>query len=185
MSFLKYKKAKIPIDQLDQIIEYIDNLDLKWENSGFGENTFDKNYRLSQHVWVKDEFVKEFVGTQFESANSDPEWWFDLNGLEDIQYTKYDGTGGHYNWHNDEVIDSESRVCRKLSTTIMLSNSDEYEGGEFQFRSLGRGNVEYETITLEKGDFLMFPSLLNHRVKPVLKGTRKVLVSWAWGPLFR
>lgn len=180
----KFKRGKIPIDQLDQIIQHVDNLDLKWENSEFGEdNTLDKDYRSSQHAWVGDEFSKEFVATQFEGANTDPEWQFDLNQIEDIQYTKYDG--GHYKWHSDEMMIPEARLCRKLSMTIMLSNSDEYEGGEFQFQCLDRGNIEYQTLTLEKGDVLVFPSMMNHCVKPVLKGTRKVLVAWAWGPLFK
>ena len=192
--FFKFKRAKIPIDQLDQIIKYIDKLDLKWEDSVFGvDNTLDKYYRLSQHAWVGDESVRQYVMMQFESANVDPDWRFDLNQIEDIQYTKYDATpededgvlGGHYDWHSDELMIPDRRICRKLSMTVMLSNSDEYEGGEFQFQCLRRGNIEYQTLTFEKGDVLVFPSIMNHCINPVLKGTRKVLVAWAWGPLFK
>ena len=85
--FFKFKRAAIPIDQLDKIVEYIDKLDLKWEDSVFGvDDTLDKNYRLSQHAWVEDESVKKYVMMQFQSANADPDWRFDLNQIEDIQY---------------------------------------------------------------------------------------------------
>ena len=192
--FFKFKRAAIPIDQLDEIVEYIDKLDLKWEDSVFGvDDTLDKHYRLSQHAWVEDESAKEYIMMQFQSANTDPDWRFDLTQIEDIQYTKYNATpedqdgvlGGHYGWHSDELIIPDSRICRKLSMTIMLSNSDEYEGGEFQFQCLRKGNIEYQSLTFEKGDVIVFPSIMNHCVDQVLSGTRKVLVAWAWGPLFK
>ena len=38
---------------------------------------------------------------------------------------------------------------------------------------------------LKKGDVLVFPSIMHHRVHPVLSGERRVLVAWAWGPLYK
>ena len=34
-------------------------------------------------------------------------------------------------------------------------------------------------------DILVFPSMMEHRINPILSGERKVLVSWAWGTLFK
>ena len=32
---------------------------------------------------------------------------------------------------------------------------------------------------------IVFPSMMHHRVHPVLSGERRVLVAWAWGPLYK
>jgi len=38
---------------------------------------------------------------------------------------------------------------------------------------------------MKKGDIIVFPSFMVHRVKPVTKGTRKSIVIWVLGPKFR
>ena len=57
---------------------------------------------------------------------------FDVSGFLDVdapmimRYTK----GGHYDWH----VDTGNSVChRKLSFTIQLSDSKDYEGGDVEF----------------------------------------------------
>jgi PKHD-type hydroxylase len=38
---------------------------------------------------------------------------------------------------------------------------------------------------LQVGEVVLFSSFLSHRVKPVTKGTRHVVVAWFTGPPFR
>ena len=40
-------------------------------------------------------------------------------------------------------------------------------------------------MPLKKGDIVVFPSQMEHRVNPILSGERKVIVAWAWGPLYK
>jgi len=198
--FEKYKRASVSVEAVDEISKYIDNLDLTWEKGLFSSKIeYDPRTRKSDIAWIDDENVSNFVYSQFLSANSDPDWQFNINALENVQYTVYkeseikesddftETLDGHYEWHSDHLMSAgDTRTCRKLSMTFMLSQvNDDYEGGSFEFQLLRNGNIEYDTLTLQKGDILVFPSTLNHRVRPVRSGTRKVLVAWAWGPLFR
>jgi PKHD-type hydroxylase len=194
--FEKYKIGSIPTEVIDNIVEHIDKLDLKWEKALYGSKLdYDPRVRQSDIAWISDEQVKNFVLSHFESANQDPDWQFDIDSMEDVQYTVYNASekkdsanfletlDGHYEWHNDHIMTiEEPRRCRKLSMSILLNQVDEdYEGGRIEFQVLRQGNIDYDGITLNKGDILVFPSTMSHRVAPVVSGTRKVLVAWAWG----
>ena len=69
--------------------------------------------------------------------------------------------------------------------TLMLSDSSEYEGGDFEFQYVVNGEFETQTVKLERGDILIFPSMVSHRVTEVTSGNRNVLVAWAWGPPYK
>jgi PKHD-type hydroxylase len=78
---------------------------------------------------------------------------------------------------------------RKLSLTLNLNGSDEYEGGNLMF-DMGKHNEDlnqfYECTEIrEKGSLIVFPSYLHHCVTPVTKGTRYSLVLWCLGEAFR
>ena len=194
--FSKFKKASIPIEAIDSINQYLNAQDLEWKpgviNIGGGEQGVDIQSRKSDIAWIGDDQMKQYIMNQFESANVDPDWNFDLDAIEDIQYTKYYGKpdeqfNGHYDWHNDTVVSvEEPRRTRKLSMTLMLSEpGEEFEGGMFQFQTLVNGNIKQEFVPLKKGDILVFPSSMSHRIDFVTNGCRSVLVAWAWGPLFK
>jgi PKHD-type hydroxylase len=64
----------------------------------------------------------------------------------------------------------------------MLLNTPgvDFEGGDFQTCLAKETNVP-----LKRGQILIFPSFVVHRVKPVTKGIRKSLVIWVTGPGFK
>ena len=70
---------------------------------------------------------------------------------------------------------------RKLSISIQLNDPSEYKGGSFEFKEL----LEKEQPKLLQGSVLVFPSFLQHRVTPIISGTRYSAVTWARGPAFR
>ena len=63
--------------------------------------------------------------------------------------------------------------------------NDSYEGGELEITVPNpKEEDEISVIDLKAfkpGTMLVFPSFIWHRVKPVTKGTRKVLVGWVLG----
>ncbi len=199
--FEKYKKATIPLETCDGILAFLDTLDLQWEEGKVRDTDVDYRARRSNIAWIDDDDLKAFVWAQFVSANkSDPDWCFDIDSLENIQYTVYKmsptpndsnplaAQSGHYEWHSDMVLSVDDNhvvpnMCRKLSMTIVLN--DGYEGCEFECGSVKGGNLIGEKISLTKGDVIVFPSMMHHRVNPILSGERRVLVAWAWGPLFK
>ena len=69
--------------------------------------------------------------------------------------------------------------------TLMLSDSSEYEGGDLEFQHVVNGEFHTQTVKLERGDILIFPSMVSHRVTEITSGNRNVLVAWAWGPPYK
>ncbi len=134
--------------------------------------------RKSQIKWLllnsKTDWIYNKIVDMAIEANTT--WEFDLHSIIDsIQYTEYYEGGGHYDWHVD--IGPQNISHRKVSVTIQLSDSDEYEGGELE---LWTGNG-YHVMPRGKGVSTFFPSFTMHRVTPVTKGTRKSLVLWIGG----
>jgi len=106
---------------------------------------------------------------------------FDIDHVSDLlHHVIYPEDSGHLTWHTD--IGGKTVNCRKLAMTVQLSDPEEYEGGKFQ---IWTGGEEYNTLDLKKGDVCVFPAYLLHRVTPVTKGQRKVLVFWIGGRHFR
>jgi PKHD-type hydroxylase len=70
-----------------------------------------------------------------------------------------------------------------LSGIITLSDPKDYTGGELEIKT-----SENKIIKIGKqprGTMMVFPSFLQHRVKPVTSGTRHTLVMWARGENFK
>jgi len=116
-------------------------------------------------------------------------WRFDLRtALEAIQYTEYYASeNGHYDWHQD-IGHGPLPSKRKISITIQLSESEEYDGGELLICTGSNGDGELDNNKIcprGKGVGVLFPSYMMHRVTPVTKGVRKSLVLWVGGSHFR
>ena len=121
---------------------------------------------------------------------NDTMFGFDLVGFDYLQYAEYDVTGKH-EFHMDIALDSPSIIdyrinehLRKITVVLMLNQQGvDFQGGDFQV-NLSEGRVP-RTVIMNKGNVLLLPSFLLHRVTPVTQGIRKTLVAWAIGPKFR
>jgi len=108
-------------------------------------------------------------------------WKMDLDHKweSDLQYTRYIGKGHHYDWHKDHydegIYPGHSGNTRKLTMVYCLSHKEDYRGGEFQIKT-SKGATY--TRRFDYGDFIVFPSKILHRVKPLKSGTRTTLVGW-------
>lgn len=152
----------------------------------------DTNVRRSDIKFInsyKSKFITDLIMHYTRIANR-LDFGFDIDGVQDIQYTEYNAEDkGFYDWHTDAGwCDNSFMFQRKISMSIQLSDGDEYEGGDFEIQSSGwedfckslpDGGIR------SKGTIIVFPSFASHRVTPVTKGTRKSLVSWIDGSMFR
>lgn len=140
--------------------------------------------RSSRIMWLAED--KKFDYLYKELSNvithvNDHCYKYSLYGFESFQYSEYHAEdSGHYTWHIDNSVRGGQQHVRKLSFSAGLNDESEYEGGELQFW-LGPEPVSYR---LKKGQIIVFPSYLLHRVTPVTKGVRKTLVGWSRGPNF-
>lgn len=125
-------------------------------------------------------FYFEKVAYYINKANTDY-FQFSLTGFHSMQYTMYPETvQGKYDWHTDQGdLFTTQNMGRKLSAVVALN--DDYEGGVFETLDCNTPR----SYDLKKGEMIMFPSFLMHRVTPVTKGMRRSLVIWVEGPNFR
>tara|TARA_R100001480_G_scaffold39017_1_gene51849 strand:+ start:1246 stop:1782 length:537 start_codon:yes stop_codon:yes gene_type:complete len=125
-------------------------------------------------------WVFNILGTIGEWANK--LYNFDIERVETAQYAEYyDSNRGTYDWHIDSYPWGTVELQRKISIAIQLSDSNDYEGGDFILDVEPKSNFDIR----KKGTAIIFPSYLRHTVKPVTKGERKSLVSWIQGVEFR
>ena len=137
-----------------------------------------KDFRKTQVAWVNDPSIQNIMQHYFKTANRSA-FGFDIDYLPHSQYGEYT-EGSFYNWHHDIDWKADSAYDRKLSIVIQLSDENEYEGGNFEFKEMGTP----EGIRAQ-GSVLVFPSYLVHRVSEITKGTRRSLVNWIEGPRWR
>lgn len=163
----------------NNIIEYCKNYTKEKANVA---DFKDGDIRKSLIRWIpfNSETEKLFdIIREVAIKSNNENWKLDLTGFtEPLQFTEYHADGGHYGWHMDA---GNGRLSlRKLSVVLQLSHSDDYEGGDLQVQSEGR-----ITADRTKGNIIVFPSYMQHRVTPVTKGQRYSLVVWISGPPLR
>ncbi len=92
-------------------------------------------------------------------------------------FNRYQG-GGQYGNHIDNALQTDRRtgqvVRTDVSTTVFLSEPEEYEGGEL----IVEDSYGTHEVKLAAGDAIVYPSTSLHRVEPVRAGAR--IASFLW-----
>lgn len=173
-------------EEIDQITFFEKIVPFEDAKVGDGESgSVDANTRITKTGWIPvDEntgFIYEKIAGLVSQANYDL-FLYDINHLENLQYTIYHGSdSGYYGWHRDSSLFGYTPMDRKISGIIMLSDESDYEGGELLVDVSGGDQDRAIQISLQKGDVFIFDSSMHHCVKPVTEGVRKTLVFWVRG----
>lgn len=152
------------------------------------------SYRNSNTTWLEEEWIYKEIQVIIDRANKDAGWNYEWDIMEAAQFTKYQ-PGQYYHWHVD-TLDKPfekpedkyfHKKIRKLSMSLLLTDSSEFEGGEFEFDFSSPDDKIRHTLTelKSKGSIVVFPSDTYHRVVPVTKGIRYSLVIWCCGVPFK
>ena len=166
----------------------------------------DADIRNARNTWIPtSHWIGGFVWHYVQRANRE-NFRYDLSNIdgENLQYTVY-GEGEHYGWHNDagietfyiptksgnrgnpeqitqDFINENCEKVRKLSFSLLLSDPEEYEGGNLQLLDeIGKPYIAPRI----KGAITLFDSRTKHRVTKVTKGIRKSIVGWTVGPRWK
>ncbi len=147
-----------------------------------GDEKYRDDLRKSSVMFIdntpENDWIYNKLGGLAINCNNE-RYWFDLLGFhQELQLTRYT-EGDFFEWHLDFGAGEIS--ARKLSMTMQLSDSDEYEGGDLQFMI----NQNIVTAPRKKGTIIIFPSFIIHRVTPITKGKRQSIVGWVSGPPYR
>lgn len=173
-------------EELNDVIKYCNTLNLG--DATIGAGRIAPNYRKSKVNQFKVNNENDWIFDRLQTAATyvNNEFFrFDLIGFDKIQYTEYRDQNDLYDFHVDCWIGSDTPADhtfpRKLSCSLILSDTNEYEGGQFEVMY----SKQPEEVKQRKNRLIAFPSYMLHRVKPVVKGTRKSLVFWIIGPKFK
>lgn len=153
-------------------------------------NGLDKKIRNSRITWIKDPWIFDWITPAVHQINRELNWNFEISGSEDIQFTRYT-EGQFYNWHTDNKFTEINNTDRKISVVIPLKDDSEYEGGDLEFydTSFSPQSTQDRVIKKEefrkKGNLIIFPSYMWHRVTKVTKGERLSIVIWFTGEQFK
>jgi len=170
------------------------------DKSQIGDGSVNSNVRNSKQSWVpSDHWSAGFIWHYISRANRE-NFLYDIENIdgESLQYTQY-SVGEYYDWHNDSSISQHYKPqglgnindylisdhlnksierVRKLSFSLLLSNPEDYDGGNVEFLDdLGNTYI----APRQRGVMLIFDSRTQHRVTEVTKGVRKSLVGWVVG----
>lgn len=174
---IAYLPGHFSAEECRRIIEVADAQTKHDGQIGRGENA---QIRESKVSYVGPDEKSQWVFDRLEEIILDlnNEYKFELSGFqESLQVAEYASPGGHYSWHSD--IGTGKFSNRKLSMSVQLSDASDYEGGELEFLDSAAPAPK------EIGSLIVFPSYLQHRVKPVTSGVRKSMVCWVAGPAFK
>lgn len=172
-------------DEIQKIIAIGELAEFNKGHIGSGEDSkVSKEIRDTDITWIEPSegtrWIYDRMAQLAAKINYD-KFQFDLSHFQPLQYGKYK-IDGHYNWHYD--CGPNLPEHRKLSFVLGLSDPDDYEGGELQLNIHG-DTEKAHSFKIRKGDLIVFPSYLGHRVTPVTSGNRITVVGWAIGPKFK
>ena len=196
--------SEIPSEMVEILVKDLKKYDESIKESRVNEPENAEGVRKSSNAWIDgSNWIGGFVWHYIMRANRE-NFMYDIEGIDtnEIQYTEYQ-KGEYYDWHiddnigrcmiNDRVLTSadnhgesiailNGEYIRKLSFSIQLSDPEDYEGGELEFKV---GKEESFFAPNKKGTVIIFDSRTLHRVKEVKSGVRKSLVGWIVGPRWK
>ena len=174
-------------DECDTIFSYAKNFEtplISGENPVPNETYYNAKigtvYLHDDTIWVYEKL------TSIAREHNNNIWQLDVLGTyEAIDVIEYSAPTGGMGWHIDLSTGGNNTANRKVNILIQLSDPEEYEGGELQ--AFIPHGVEMPIVTFPnaKGNMIVFPPWVPHRVLPVTKGVRRSLVTYLHGPSLR
>ena len=195
----------LPEDVVDIIERDVsERFDAQMADSRLAGDVLNKEKRNSQNVWIPTTYwLGGFIWHYVQRANRE-NFLYDLKCIdaETMQYTRYE-EGQYYHWHNDsglathykpvsvgnrsegrqeDFVNENLELVRKLSFALQLSSPDDYEGGNVVL--LDEAGKKY-IVPRQRGTMVLFDSRTQHRVNKVKSGVRKSIVGWVVGPRWK
>ena len=149
--------------------------------------------RNNQIAWLDEPYLYKLFSDLVTDVNRRAGWNWSWTHMQPPQFSRY--LKKHkFEWHGDgascslgaytpETQPNQPYIwgkVRKITVAILLN--DDFKGGEFQTRDWTNTSQEITTINLNKGDALVFPGFMQHRVKKIIgDNPRYSLVCWFVG----
>lgn len=168
------------------LLTFVNEYPFEWTPAEIGgvEPRIDKKIRNHDNAWIE---YNEATDSLFEALHKPIEsinfWHYNyvLWSMDDLQVGKFE-KNSMYVMHNDRAVWPD-RSERKLSVIMGLTSEDQYKGGEINLMTTGYPKHK-QTVRLNRGDVLVFPTWVPYEIKPVEEGTMQLLSTWVYGPKF-
>ena len=176
-----YSKEAFNLNFLDDIVKKSKLSNSEWNDGSFSGDS-DSTNSENRLTWpISDLPSLQLKLKKIINDVNIKNYQFELGFLENALYIEYNSKNNNkLDWHMD--IGPYPYNQRKLSFSIFLNDPSEYEGGQLE---IWMDNNQYDIIPKTKGGIVVFPSFLLHRVTPVTKGIRKVIVGFINGNPYR
>lgn len=176
-SIVRYVDSGLTDEQMAELRQLVDESHFAGSISTNNNFTAEQAVRRSQVHWLDmDKYAWVYHQMQKIAAAGNEKFQFRISGvLEQIQLAIYDESEqGFYRWHMDWGAGAHQR---RISVSVPINDPVEFDGGELEF------NYSGDAVKAEqrKGQAVVFPSFLLHRVTPVTRGRRYSLVAWFHG----
>ena len=158
-------------DEVDIIVEALKKCD--WYDGKGSARGSAKDKKVNSQAYANQENftpINEILNDVFFNRLKHYVFPSKLVGVRGSVYTHSEQ--GRYDWHVDYSHMEGSRT--DISFTLFLSDKTKYEGGELDIETRG---LTY-TVKGKTGEMVLYSTGDRHRVRPVTKGTRLVIVGW-------
>ena len=140
--------------------------------------TFDDDVKIRRDHYIRDKVLltrlSDVVGRRV-APEIEKAFCFRATRVEEFKIACYEGdTSGFFRPHKDNL--SERTMHRRFAMSLLLTDPDEYEGGELRFLEYGP-----ELYKPGAGDAVVFSCSLLHEVLPMTAGRRFVLLCFLFG----
>ena len=158
-----------------RLLRYVESVD-KFQK--VEQKYLDRNYQtVHAHRVPAGSDIEDIVIRNFMKFNEEY-FKYDLSGTFEVQLLKY-LPGCHYDWHADYGVSECPPDVRKLSMSIQISNTWEYNGCDVYLRDWYNNSQHMER---EAGAVTVFDSKVPHKITRLTDGIRYSLIAWAHGP---
>jgi PKHD-type hydroxylase len=184
MSLFHHERDFLTDAEINHIHSLAENIEGGQAKIGLGRNhpslnddaKLNKDIRITETRWIRhmgdeleNKLAKKIGEIMYINA-----WNIKIVKRQSLQYSIYRGTeGGKYTWHCDQEQPYKDGTRRELSFTILLESPE--AGGLFEWKD---ETMSVRSVSMNRGDLIVFPSFVQHQVTPVTQGTRISLVSW-------
>lgn len=172
-------RSFVPLSILDCLNEEIEDAVNRNQiiKAGFGHpHSINHDTEIRDTDLIMFDSLHWFCGILFNmglASNAQTGWNFGVHSPETLQIGIY-RENQHYRWHSDTSMLTTDPNIRKITVICMLSNQEEYTGGILELEGTGE-------MQMNRGDVIVFPSFVQHRVTPVTSGIRKTATLWILG----
>lgn len=125
---------------------------------------------IKDMLWLEDRLVTSLTELNYQHFT------YEISSIVELQCLRY--TQDSFFIPHSDLKDVDSKLQRKITFIIQLSDKDDYVGADLKLYT----QLPPVSVSRQRGSLIAFPAYTLHEVTPLLSGERYVLIGWCAGP---